>query len=454
MISVIITTYNRHKLLKRAVKSVLSQSFKDFEVIVVDDHSTHKTKLKNVRYFYLKENHGSDSYPKNFGIKQAKGEYITFLDDDDVYKKDALKVLYNYLTYSQADVVYGDYIIHNPKAKPGWSIDFNTSLLQKMNYISMSVAMVKKSCLLEVGGFDENVPKFKDWNLWLRLVKRGYRFFHISIPVTDVYIQENSVSSKYKVDYDEQGNYLPTFFDPVNMPIYSSKSYLGEEKPLKVALFTLTMNRLYYTKKCFEQIKKTAGYDYDHFIIDQGSSDGTVEWLQTHEDAFYEVFYEKLNTGIARGWNDSIKMIRKTGQYDIIVKIDNDAYPLTQDWLKELVEIFRRTRKIIISPYIEGLEQSPGGVLRQRQGTSPYVMINDKVLGIVPNLGGIVFASPAELYDDWKFDEDYKGNKDYLLSQYAKSIGYQLMYFEEARVEHYEGTKGQHERYKDYYEKN
>ncbi len=444
MISVIISTYNRPKLLKRAIKSVLNQSFKDFEIIVVDDHSDKKANFNNpkIKYFYLDENHGSDSYPKNFGISKAKGNYIAFLDDDDTFRRDALKILYNYITLSEADIVYGDYINHNKEKSAGWSVDFNLQILAKMNYIAMSTVLVKKDALLEVGGFDENVPRFKDWNLWIRLAKRGFRFLHISIPVVDVYYQKKSISKKYNVKCDKWGFSLPTFFDPADCPIYASKTLLGEEKPLKVALFTLTMNRLDYTKDCFAQIKKTAGYPYTHFVIDNNSTDGTKEWLKSQNllTKFFDV-----NKGIGGGWNEAVDWIGK--KYDIIVKIDNDCYPLTKDWLKEMVEIFRRSRKVILSPAVEGLENNPGGVLRERQGGSPYVMINDKILGIVPYLGGICFASPIELYDNWRFDEDMKGNKDFILSQYAKEIGYQLMYLEEARVWHYEDTAGQWKRY-------
>lgn len=459
MISIILTTYNRRELLKRSIKAILEQSFKDFELIVVDDFSKDGTqkfmnklvkKNEKVRHIRLEKNHGSDNYPKNRGIQEAKGEFIAFMDDDDVYKKDALKVLYNYISLSGADLVYGDYIYHQGKeVKAGWSIDFDMKLLQNMNYIAMPVVMVKKSCLLEVGGFDETVPKFKDWNLWLRLAKKGYRFLHIALPITDVYIQTESVSTKYDVNVDEKGGYLPTYFDPVNCPIYATKSCLGKEKPLRVAIFTMTMNRLYYTKKCFEQLKKTAGYDYDHFVLDQASSDGTVEWLESHEDWFCGVFYEKMNIGIAGGWNKVIEQIAEN--YDIICKVDNDAYFLTQDWLKEFIEIFRRQRRIILSPYVEGLDAVPGGVLRQSDTGVNYALINDRVLGLTSHLGGIVFASPKELYNNFKFQEDMKGNKDFILSQYAKSIGYQLAYFEEARVEHFEGTVGQHKRFPEHF---
>ena len=194
-----------------------------------------------------------------------------------------------------------------------------------------------------------------------------------------------------------------------------------------------------------------AGHPFDWFVIDNGSADGTVEWLKTQK---VKVIENPKNVGIARGWNQAIELIKKAGGYSIIVKLDNDAEMMSDNWLKTLVELFDRNRKLILSPYVEGLEDSPGGVLRQRMSEgSPYVLINDRVLGMVPFLGGICWAAPIELYDDFKFDEKtfIAGNKDYLISQYANQQGYKCFYAEELRLWHIDGTKGQKEKNPEYF---
>jgi glycosyltransferase involved in cell wall biosynthesis len=429
----------------------------DFELIVVDDCSTDHTKElpilkdKRIKYIRTAKNSGHDGHPKNLGIKNATSDLVCFLDDDDQYRPDALKVLYNYATVSKADVVYADYLIGDEKKKKyGWSIDFDMNTLIQMNYISMSVACVRRDCLLKVGGFNENVPKFKDWNLWIRLAKYGYRFMHVAIPITEVLNHENTISNKVKVETTADGRYLPTFFNPVDCYIYADKTCLGEEKMPTVAVFTLTKNRLDYTKRTFEQMKRTAGYHYDHFVIDQGSTDGTQEWLKTNTFTT-GMNILKDNVGIAKGWNMAIEM---TKGYDIIVKIDNDVEFVSDKWLEQIVDLFRRNRKMVLSPYVEGLENSPGGTIRHRDsGEMPYIIINDIVLGLVPNLGGILFASPKELYDEFRFEEAsfYTGGKDYQLSMYAKSIGYMLCYIEELRIKHMDTTVGQHAKYPEYF---
>src|SRR3989344_2456358 len=100
MISIIIPTYNRAKLLRRAIESVLKQTFQDFELLVVDDGSTDNTNevvmeyaSKDKRVFYIsQENSGGASRPKNTGIKTARGEYIAILDSDDEWMQNKLEV--------------------------------------------------------------------------------------------------------------------------------------------------------------------------------------------------------------------------------------------------------------------------------------------------------------------------------------------------------------------------
>ncbi len=102
MVSVIIPTYNRCKLAKEAVESVLQQSFTDFEILVIDDGSTDNTAslIRNMRdcrikYFYKKN--GGLSSARNLGLFQSRGEYVALLDDDDLWPKDYLKVMLNRL---------------------------------------------------------------------------------------------------------------------------------------------------------------------------------------------------------------------------------------------------------------------------------------------------------------------------------------------------------------------
>jgi len=464
-ISVIISTFNRCKTLPRAVKSVFNQYFKNWELIIVDDASTDNTRniikkllkkypefISRVEYIKLEKNSGSDTLPKNTGVKKSKGKYICFLDDDDEFLPDHLQVLYNQIKNDNFDVVYGDRIVKSNKGEfIAPTRDFYAPLLGQVNWIAMCDPIINKKAFLSVGGFDESLPKFVDWNLWIRLSKANFRFKHISIPISRVYIHKKSKSHLVKNDVDPRtGGYLPTYFDPAECKIFASKTSLGKEKKLKVAIFTLTKDRLKYTKKMYETMTKFADYPFDWYVIDQGSKDGTVEWLKGK----CNLTALKENVGISKGSNMALDKIGD--DYDIIIKVDNDCFFLSDKWLSTIVELYRVNRQLILSPYVEGLKENPGGTPRQvKNGGNPYRNIGDILLGAVEHIGGLCIASPAEAYKNfrWKENDFYSGIQDLVYSQYCQQVlRYTMFYVENIRVSHGPGTIQQHRDFEDYFE--
>ena len=180
-VSVIIPTYNRAKKACRAVSSVLDQTFKDFEIIVIDDASTDDTieKLKEfdnrIQVIRHSDNRGVSS-ARNSGINKAKGKYIALLDSDDYWLPEKLRVQTDFFNKNPDAVILqarelwirkGKRV--NPAQKhlkPSGDI-FIPSL--KLCLVSPSAVMFKKSLLNEVGMFDEEFPVCEDYDLWLRI---------------------------------------------------------------------------------------------------------------------------------------------------------------------------------------------------------------------------------------------------------------------------------------------
>ncbi len=515
MISVIITTHNGRKdKCKRAIESVLKQSYKDFELIVVDDASTDGTDEmviafhdKRITYLRRAENFGNDTRPKNEGILESKGEYISFLDSDNEYRTDHLQVLFNAIKDSEKiDVVYGDRMLiwddNSNRPQIGIYSDYSPSLLFKRNYIDTSDALIKREALYKVGGFDERFNKYVDWNLWLRMSKAGLNFKHIPLIITDYHIHDQMKSATKKTENEKkfeewfgQANFLPdwkpiTRKDPTDFGAYDLEielPYLGEKKEPRVAIFSLTYDRLDYTKKCFESLYKTAGYDFDHFVVDNGSQDGTVEYLKKAypkkviKDGTVDKWHDNMviienkeNVGISKASNQAIEAITKGGSadwestptpemgknhvsmsvhknpYDIIVKVDNDALFETEGWLAKMVEIWKSNHRIALSCYVQGLRDNPGGAPRIGQG-----MIKDELIGMTKHLGGICHFVDASAYKDFRWDEhDFlHGLQDIEFSRYLLNQGYQMGYLENYFLSHIDGTEGQHEKYPEYFER-
>jgi glycosyltransferase involved in cell wall biosynthesis len=179
-ISVVIPTYNRASFFKEAIDSVLSQTFRDFELIVVDDGSTDETPELLLSYGnkikVIKKANKGPSAARNRGIKAAKGEWIAFLDSDDVWKPDKLEKQVQFIKDNpdikicQTEEIWirnGKRV--NPRKKhemhSGWIYEQCLPLC----IVSPSSVMIHRDVFEKVGFFDETMPACEDYDLWLRI---------------------------------------------------------------------------------------------------------------------------------------------------------------------------------------------------------------------------------------------------------------------------------------------
>ncbi|EWH14543.1 glycosyltransferase [Cellulophaga geojensis KL-A] len=211
LVSIIIPTYNRQLTIRRAIDSVLSQSYSNIEIIVVDDCSNDNTYLilenfksdDRVQYIRLDKNVGGGG-ARNLGIKASKGEYIAFQDSDDVWLEDKLEKQMNaFFENKELDVVFckikrisSNSISVFPSKDISRAKNLHIELL-KANYIGTPSAIIKKSCLLSIGGFDESLPRLQDWDLFIRL-SFSYNYFMINEVLCDAYLQDNSITKNTK----------------------------------------------------------------------------------------------------------------------------------------------------------------------------------------------------------------------------------------------------------------
>lgn len=187
LVSVIIPTYNREKLLKRCIKSVLNQSYENYEIVVVDNYSDdntaniiHDINSDKIKFFQI-NNEGVIAKSRNFGIKNAQGKYIAFLDSDDWWDKEKLKQCLSYM--SDFDFVY-----HNMKQIKGnkeknlrmRSINkpYFDDLIINGNAIMTSSVVTKKEVLIKSHLFNESeiYRGWEDYELWLKIAKNDYSF--------------------------------------------------------------------------------------------------------------------------------------------------------------------------------------------------------------------------------------------------------------------------------------
>lgn len=447
LISVITPTFNREKFLERAIKSVQKQTYKNWEMVISDDGSTDGTEAmvkkfvdKRIKYLKCDQSGGYLGVPRNLAMDLAQGELLAFLDSDCQFRPDHLQVLWKGLeNRPEISATYGDRLIVDEYDKipsvVGISGDFSVKRLLYQNYIDTNDVLIRRKAFEAVGGWDESLRKFADWNLWVRLGKAGYKFVRIPIIITDYYAHEGM--NQLATDLT-----IKDLFEPIDCKIWPVKTKYGEAKPLKVAIFTLVRDRLDYTKETFESMRATTEYPFDHFIVDNGSGKETADWLDEYTEKFGAyVIRNKENVGISLGSNQALDAI--PNDCDIIMKVDNDCRFLSKGWLEAIIDVFERVRSYVVSPYVEGLIDNPGGVPRRRLDNpqlSPYGYIGKNMIGFAPHLGGISIAAPKEAYEGfrWRDMDFYHGIQDVEFSQHCLRQGYALAYLENIKVEHQE----------------
>lgn len=183
-VSVIIPTYNRSELLKKAIESLENQSHQNFEIIIIDDCSTDDTAevvrgMDDERIIYLRhDTNKGGSEARNTGIKQATGSFIGFLDSDDQWLPDKLeRQLKQFEGQPDVGVVYtGVQVVdeHNQptrKIVPAYKGEILPKLFESNCIDTTSSVLVKREVLDQVQGFDASLPSCQDWDLYIRLAQ-------------------------------------------------------------------------------------------------------------------------------------------------------------------------------------------------------------------------------------------------------------------------------------------
>jgi glycosyltransferase involved in cell wall biosynthesis len=207
---------------------------------------------------------------------------------------------------------------------------------------------------------------------------------------------------------------------------------------VNVAVLSLTRDRLHYTQHCFGTLVANAGCDFDWFITDQGSEDGTVDWLHANTDA--TIYSFTSNIGICPALNRMLDDALELADYDVIIKIDNDCELLTPSTIKDVCEKALE-HDAILSPHIRGLREPP----------HPIGRVDG--IAITPVVGGIFMAVPADVFKDGYRHpiNATRDGDDWQLCRWFQAQDGIVGYVDGYEANHYETTDGQHARYPDYF---
>lgn len=224
---------------------------------------------------------------------------------------------------------------------------------------------------------------------------------------------------------------------------------------MRVAVLSLTRDRLWATQHCFATLRELAGCPFDHYVLDNGSQDGTQEWLKYDYPERHDLVLADGNMGVSRGMNvllDRVALAREP--YDVIVKVDNDLELLVPDTLKACCEI-ASDGGYISSPHIQGLNSPPS--IERRVDLLDLRSGNEYRVGIPNLLGGIFMAAPAFLYQspaESGYGYGYRhdpanpvwGLDDAKIVDHWRALGNEVCYLLDFKANHFLTTEGQAER--------
>lgn len=207
-VSVVMPAYQASATVATAIRSVLRQSWSDFELIVVDDGSTDATAeivraTMDSRVRLLTQDNSGPAAARNLGIKAAQAELIAFLDADDQWLPERLAVQLR--VAGQADLIYSDAFEVLPDGRcrryhervaplPHGNADTLRWLVVNPNPVPLLTVLVHAQPLRAVGGFDPKLFGVEDLDLWIRLAAAGYRFLRVSEPLAEYRVSSSSVS--------------------------------------------------------------------------------------------------------------------------------------------------------------------------------------------------------------------------------------------------------------------
>jgi glycosyltransferase involved in cell wall biosynthesis len=363
LVSVIMPTYNRAELMQRALRSLINQSYSNWEVIVVDDGGNDNTAeavkmLGDNRIRYIRHNKRRGvSAARNSGLEQARGSCIAYLDSDNEWEPDYLLLMVNYLAdHSGMRAVYcaqAMYTEEKGEDKPLLTgirfAEFQYSILVHRNYIDLNVFMHHRSLYDRYGGFDESLRRLVDWDLFIRYMRHAvplalpciltrYHQVRSAKRITDregYWKNIKKLQALHSVHRLNLQNY-PAGVNPADMYSLPSAEHSAEIRR-KVSIVIPSYGVLDCLKTCVEAIQKFTPPEAYELVIFDNASDADVREYLCGLDAkgLAKIQLCDQNMGFTFAVNEGIRLSEPGND---IVLMNNDAI-VTEGWLEEFAAV-------------------------------------------------------------------------------------------------------------------
>jgi glycosyltransferase involved in cell wall biosynthesis len=248
-ISVLMTTYNCAPYIETAVQSILRQTYKNFELLIVDDGSSDNTEeivrsIPSEKIRYARLEHLGRSAVLNYGLKAANNDWVALMDSDDIAVPERLEKESSLIRGNIKDIIFSDSVYFKDK-----EIQFLNEInpakedlkkkIKSRGHICNSSVIYNRNFILNQGGYNEKLNHSEDYELWLRLLDEA-NFVHLSDRLIFMRIRRNSLSKKINEN-----------------PISKIPVFIGNNNPMeeKIIGFLASIREFFYRKKTKLRIK-------------------------------------------------------------------------------------------------------------------------------------------------------------------------------------------------------
>lgn len=361
LISILIPVYNIDgKYLKECLDSILNQSYKNFEVCLVDDCSSkeetintlkeYETKDERIKVKYRKKN-GHISRATNDALDMAKGEFIALVDNDDLLSENALYEVVKVLNdnkkldfiYSDEDKINLDGKRCDPHFKPDWSPD----TLLSLNYIC-HLSVLRTKIVNEIGGFTVGLEGAQDHDLFLRFTEKTDRIYHIPKILYHWRMVEGSTSmtisnksyatdkGKIAIENALKRRKIDAHVEKDEVSTYYRVVYNLKKEP-KVSIIIPTKDYASTLEKCLKSLYSITSYkNYEVIVVNNNSIEKETFNLFNKYKQKYKNF-RVLDANIEFNYSRINNMAVKESDAEYIVLLNNDTEIIQEDWLTIMV---------------------------------------------------------------------------------------------------------------------
>lgn len=336
LVSIILPTRDRAKLVIVAIESILAQTYHNWELLVVDDGSSDNTvelleqTYDDPRIRILQSGGQGVCVARNCGLQEATGELVAYLDSDNTWTTRYLELMTIAMEDSTHDSAYAVLKCINQKPTIYRQKKFNYSDLKTKNYIDLNVFMHRRSLLEAIGEFDINLKRMVDWDLILRITENQSVTFAPFIGA--IY---DSGPSTDRITNKESLSYLDVVRDKHWTRWDEVQSAIGERDPDLVSIIICVFNQPELTRACLDSIfLHQAGADFEVIVVDNGSKKPTRKALTKLAKTYPKIKLVRNpeNFNFSLGNNIGFRHSKGTR----VVFLNNDTV-VSPEWLGSLI---------------------------------------------------------------------------------------------------------------------